>query len=121
MPFDGSIIDNDPVIALLRTGRKRIERGWGRTFFRHFSLIKFRMVYCAVGAIRSYYPFAFWLAKRMNEIESDAYQFLVKACYRDIITWNDDYRREKEDVLRLYDKAINIAENTILIYKGNAS
>ena len=96
MPFDALPITN-PAIKRLRFGRERVVRGWCQGEYQKNGN------FCALGGIRG---------DGVHD-NSEPDRYLTKAggfsSHLWLIEWNDAPTRTKQDVLTLYDRAIELA------------
>lgn len=111
------------VITVLQDAKKYVEKGWtrGRIYRREGN----QHTYCALGAIhraagagvRAEY---LWGNGKYDSHASEvAQEFLKKAIAKvrrqsvdkvDVASWNDWHGRKQEDVVKIFDRAIEIAE-----------
>ena len=127
------------VVELLRLGRKRIKSGWAQgswsdtiwskeLFFSNSKGVP-HVSYCALGAIRkelTTQPDTIPKIVTVTEAYNDAVKFLYNAIPDDdgdkpdkawvdksgfIVFYNDAPDRTKADIVRLYDRAIQLAKD----------
>ncbi len=104
------------VKELLVAGKLRIERGWCQKSYGQYKMHTDRTSYCASGAIRNARDSGI---SEMNQDEMDALRVLA-VCLKsrseaDIISFNDERGRTKEEVLALYDRAIAVSTAAIVL------
>lgn len=91
MPFDG--ITLSPVTKLLMETRRIVERGWCQ------SVMRAPGAFCIVGALREASPSEENYMTARNQLGRAA------NC-TNLVQWNDDLSRTKEEVLKVCDLAI---------------
>jgi hypothetical protein len=115
MPFDATPLPAvNPVVELLEAGLARIEKGWcqganGRDGYGNIvggPYLRMAVSFCAGGAVS---------CDRKNTHSNVAINYLWRTISLDqpginIPTWNDYPGRTKDDVIRLYQRAIEIAK-----------
>ena len=84
MPFDCSTYDVvSPVSQMLREGREQVQRGWCQRIMRQRGSV------CMIGSLEA--------------IDDLGYSYSTVAAF------NDDFCRTKEQVLEVYDRAIELS------------
>jgi hypothetical protein len=97
MPFDGSkYVTDSPVTQMLIAARQQVERGWCQHLMRQ------RGSACMIGslAISDYDQFVDAEALLLQAIRSLGYR------HSSVAAFNDDLGRTKDQVLRVFDLAI---------------
>lgn len=90
----------------LRAARKLIQRGWGKGRLHERHLFR-RDKYCVVGALAS----ATDNRHQLHVAREAVVSALPKEFrFQDIMSWNDDSHRRKEEVLALFDRAIRTTQ-----------
>jgi hypothetical protein len=122
MPFDAtpSPVVN-PVIERLEAGLARIEKGWCQGAAakdkngKEPRSGKRAVSFCAAGAVVYGYKFSVndpaveYLLKAINQADPTIFYYPI-GHRGNIPIWNDSPHRTKEDVIRLYQRAIEIAK-----------
>jgi hypothetical protein len=100
MPFDGTHYETaSPVTQMLIDGRQQVQRGWCQRIMRQ------RGASCMIGS----------LAITDFEIFSRAEKFILEAIddlgysHSSVASFNDDTCRTKEEVLEVYDRAVELS------------
>jgi hypothetical protein len=97
MPFDGSnYVSSNSVTRMLVEGRQKVEQGWCRQAMRQ------RGAVCMIGSftIDDYALFREAEALMLNSIASLGF------AHASVAAFNDDALRTKDQVLAVYDRAI---------------
>lgn len=109
MPFDGTTIS--PEVRLLIEGRDKIEAGWAQGAFHLVDIHSHEVRVCALGAIG--YPGEMYELPEEERRRDLAKAILIKClgCHGalGVQVWNDHQARTKEEVLALYEAAIELA------------
>ena len=100
MPFDGiSYEPVSPVTQMLIDGKQQLQRGWCQRIMRRRGSV------CIIGS----------LAVADFDVFAEAEKFLLEAIrdygysYSSVAEFNDDISRTKEQVLEVYDRAIELS------------
>jgi hypothetical protein len=100
MPFDGTIYEPvSPVTQMLIDGRQQLQRGWCQRIMRRRGSV------CLIGslAIVDFDVFAQAEKLLLNAIRAFGYP------HTSVADFNDDLTRTKEQVLEVYDRAIELS------------
>jgi hypothetical protein len=100
MPFDGASYETvSPVTQMLIDGRQQLQRGWCQRIMRRRGSV------CIIGS----------LAIVDFDVFAKAEKFLLEAIedygypHSTVANFNDDLFRTKEEVLEVYDRAIELS------------
>ena len=104
MPFDGTYYEKvSPVTQMLLEGKQQVQRGWCQQVMRR------RGSACMIGS----------LTICDFDVFVEAEKLLLEAIggfghsYRSVAEFNDDVTRTKEQVLEVYDRAIELSKPII--------
>ena|SRR5438105_9468121 len=100
MPFDCSTYDVvSPVSQMLREGREQVQRGWCQRIMRQRGSV------CMIGSLNiiDFEVFATTEKLMLEAIDDLGYSYSTVAAF------NDDFCRTKEQVLEVYDRAIELS------------
>src|SRR5436190_18148954 len=100
MPFDGTSYEPvSPVTQMLINGKQQLERGWCQRIMRRRGSV------CIIGslAIVDYDVFAAAQKLLLEAIQEYGYS------HSSVADFNDDITRTKEQVLEVYDRAIELS------------
>ena len=101
MPFDGTNYETAPVTQMLMDGRERVERGWSRGVMRTGSSV------CMIGSLTAV-VIDYELFTKAEKLMREAILNLGYS-YRSVADFNDALYRTKEQVLEVYDMAIELS------------
>lgn len=111
MPFDGKLLVQDEVLALLEDGLAKVRGGWCQNTPYTLTAKHRPQSFCTLSAIGAFE----WGISVYTEPASD---LLVNAAGvasdNKLIWWNDDPDRTQADVIALYEKAILVRQEELL-------
>ena len=101
-----------PTLRLLRHGLTRLKRpkGWIQKSYRQ--KVNSHHGYCALGAIegnQNIVPKGYFGAQKYLRQALWALDYKENRHTMDIVTFNDDEKRKKKEVLEVFEKAIQLA------------
>jgi hypothetical protein len=100
MPFDGTYYETaSPVTQMLIDGRQKLQRGWCQWIMRQ------RGSACMIGslAITDFETFCTAEKLILEAIDDLGYS------HSSVVSFNDDLFRTKDEVLKVYDRAIELS------------
>jgi hypothetical protein len=104
MPFDGTTYEiASPVTHMLAEGKDRVQRGWCQQTMRQRGSV------CIIGSLK---VLDFESFVQAENLLLDAVNLLGYP-QRTVRDFNDDISRTKEQVLAVYDKAIELSKLVI--------